>query len=132
MTGEPFTSRGGHVLATNGHLHDAMLDVIAKFRARACSEADGVIPARDSRHANRHDFAAVFAECSGTRPAIIAPAKERSYASTDSSAGLVTLVGSWASSGPRRRQLSNRSSFSIGGFSPAVGGSHGRTTAMCW
>ena len=24
--GEPFTSRGGHVLATNGHLHDAMLD----------------------------------------------------------------------------------------------------------
>jgi len=30
--GEPFTSRGGHVLATNGHLHDAMLDVIARFR----------------------------------------------------------------------------------------------------
>ena len=30
--GEPFTSRGGHVLATNGHLHDAMLDVIRTFR----------------------------------------------------------------------------------------------------
>jgi myo-inositol-1(or 4)-monophosphatase len=32
MTGEPFTSRGGHVLATNGHLHAPMLDVIVKFR----------------------------------------------------------------------------------------------------
>ena len=33
MTGGPFTSRGGHVLATNGHVHDAMLEVIATFRA---------------------------------------------------------------------------------------------------
>jgi myo-inositol-1(or 4)-monophosphatase len=32
MAGQPFASRGGHVLATNGHLHDAMLAVIAKFR----------------------------------------------------------------------------------------------------
>ena len=32
MTGEPFRSRGGHVLATNGHLHAAMLDVIVRFR----------------------------------------------------------------------------------------------------
>jgi myo-inositol-1(or 4)-monophosphatase len=32
MAGEPFTSRGGHVLATNGHLHEPMLDVIVKFR----------------------------------------------------------------------------------------------------
>jgi myo-inositol-1(or 4)-monophosphatase len=32
MTGGGFTSRGGSVLATNGHLHDAMLDVIVKFR----------------------------------------------------------------------------------------------------
>ena len=31
--GHPFTSRGGHVLATNGHLHDVMLGVIASFRA---------------------------------------------------------------------------------------------------
>jgi len=30
--GAPFTSRGGQVLATNGHLHDAMLAVIASFR----------------------------------------------------------------------------------------------------
>jgi myo-inositol-1(or 4)-monophosphatase len=30
--GEPFTSRGGHVLATNGHLHDSMLDTIQTFR----------------------------------------------------------------------------------------------------
>ena len=28
MAGEPFASRGGHVLATNGQLHAAMLDVI--------------------------------------------------------------------------------------------------------
>jgi len=36
MAGEPFTSRGGHVLATNGHLHQAMQDVIAAFhRERA-------------------------------------------------------------------------------------------------
>ena len=32
MAGEPFTSRGGHVLATNGHLHTAMLGVITAFR----------------------------------------------------------------------------------------------------
>jgi myo-inositol-1(or 4)-monophosphatase len=32
MAGEPFTSRGGHVLAANRHLHPAMLDVIVKFR----------------------------------------------------------------------------------------------------
>jgi myo-inositol-1(or 4)-monophosphatase len=31
--GQPFTSRGGHVLATNGHLHDAMLSVIRTFRS---------------------------------------------------------------------------------------------------
>jgi myo-inositol-1(or 4)-monophosphatase len=34
LTGGPFTSRGGHVLATNGHLHDAMLEVIGTFRSR--------------------------------------------------------------------------------------------------
>ena len=32
MEGAPFTSRGGHVLATNGVLHDAMLEVIRSFR----------------------------------------------------------------------------------------------------
>lgn len=32
MAGQPFTSRGGNVLATNGQLHDAMLGVIAAFR----------------------------------------------------------------------------------------------------
>ena len=31
MEGQPFTSRGGHVLATNGHLHNDMLEVIATF-----------------------------------------------------------------------------------------------------
>jgi myo-inositol-1(or 4)-monophosphatase len=31
-SGGPFTSRGGQVLATNGHLHDQMLAVIAAFR----------------------------------------------------------------------------------------------------
>jgi myo-inositol-1(or 4)-monophosphatase len=33
LSGTPFTSRGGHVLATNGHLHDAMLEVIRDHRA---------------------------------------------------------------------------------------------------
>ena len=33
--GSAFTSRGGRVLATNGHLHDAMLEVISTFRANA-------------------------------------------------------------------------------------------------
>ena len=32
--GAPFTSRGGHVLATNGRLHDDMLAVIRSFRER--------------------------------------------------------------------------------------------------
>ena len=32
-TAAPFTSRGGHVLATNGHLHDAMLEVIRDVHA---------------------------------------------------------------------------------------------------
>jgi myo-inositol-1(or 4)-monophosphatase len=31
--GGPFVSRGGHLLATNGHLHDAMLTVIREHRA---------------------------------------------------------------------------------------------------
>jgi myo-inositol-1(or 4)-monophosphatase len=34
MDGRPFMSRGGHVLATNGHVHDAMLDVIKTFADR--------------------------------------------------------------------------------------------------
>ena len=34
MDGSPFASRGRHVLATNGLLHDMMLDVIAGFRSR--------------------------------------------------------------------------------------------------
>jgi myo-inositol-1(or 4)-monophosphatase len=34
MDGSVFASRGRHVLATNGRLHDAMLDVIASFRSR--------------------------------------------------------------------------------------------------
>jgi myo-inositol-1(or 4)-monophosphatase len=32
MAGEPFTSRGGHVLATNALLHDSMLEVIRAYR----------------------------------------------------------------------------------------------------
>ena len=32
MAGEPFTSRGGHVLASNTHLHAPMLEVIVRFR----------------------------------------------------------------------------------------------------
>ena len=32
LTGAPFTSRNGTVLATNGRLHDAMLDVIHRRR----------------------------------------------------------------------------------------------------
>jgi myo-inositol-1(or 4)-monophosphatase len=32
MAGEPFLSRGGHVLASNGLLHEAMLNVIDTFR----------------------------------------------------------------------------------------------------
>jgi len=34
LGGRPFTSRCGHVLATNGHLHDAMLEVIGTFQNR--------------------------------------------------------------------------------------------------
>jgi myo-inositol-1(or 4)-monophosphatase len=34
MDGAPFRSRGGHVLASNGQLHDAMLHVIGEFRDR--------------------------------------------------------------------------------------------------
>jgi myo-inositol-1(or 4)-monophosphatase len=33
MDGAPFASRGGHVLATNALLHDAMLEVISSFRS---------------------------------------------------------------------------------------------------
>lgn len=32
MDGEPFSSRGRHVLATNGAIHDAMLEVVRRFR----------------------------------------------------------------------------------------------------
>jgi myo-inositol-1(or 4)-monophosphatase len=33
VDGSPFASRHGHILATNGRVHDAMLDVIVAFRA---------------------------------------------------------------------------------------------------
>jgi myo-inositol-1(or 4)-monophosphatase len=39
--GKPFTSRGGQVLATNGHLHQPMLDIIRSFRdSRAPQRTD--------------------------------------------------------------------------------------------
>jgi myo-inositol-1(or 4)-monophosphatase len=34
MDGSPFSSRGRHVLASNGRLHDAMAGIIRQFRAR--------------------------------------------------------------------------------------------------
>jgi myo-inositol-1(or 4)-monophosphatase len=34
MDGSVFASRGRHVLASNGHLHEAMLDVVRGFRSR--------------------------------------------------------------------------------------------------
>jgi myo-inositol-1(or 4)-monophosphatase len=34
LDGQPFRSRGGHVLATNGHVHDAMLEIIRDFRSK--------------------------------------------------------------------------------------------------
>jgi myo-inositol-1(or 4)-monophosphatase len=40
MEGAPFTSRGGHVLATNGELHDAMLEVIRVFSATSGTAAN--------------------------------------------------------------------------------------------
>jgi hypothetical protein len=33
VNGAPFASRAGHVLASNGRIHQPMLDVIAAFRA---------------------------------------------------------------------------------------------------
>ena len=38
LAGEPFTSRGRHVLASNGHLHGAMLEVIREDAARRAPE----------------------------------------------------------------------------------------------
>jgi myo-inositol-1(or 4)-monophosphatase len=34
LEGQPFTSRGGHVLASNGYVHEEMLTVIRGFRAQ--------------------------------------------------------------------------------------------------
>jgi myo-inositol-1(or 4)-monophosphatase len=39
--GEPFQSRGGHVLATNGRLHEAMLGVIGAHRAGRARKVTG-------------------------------------------------------------------------------------------
>ena len=51
LGGGPFTSRGGHVLATNGHLHDAMLEVIRDVQRAdvAHDMRTNLIPARDNR-----------------------------------------------------------------------------------
>jgi len=38
---EPFRSRSGHLLATNGHLHDAMLEVIRDYRAKRARKVTG-------------------------------------------------------------------------------------------
>jgi myo-inositol-1(or 4)-monophosphatase len=40
LSGGPFRSRGGEVLATNGHVHDAMVDVIEKEKGKR-EKADG-------------------------------------------------------------------------------------------
>jgi myo-inositol-1(or 4)-monophosphatase len=51
LDGAPFTSRGGDVLATNGRLHDAMLDVIRAFAARRrtlSTPLDDLISERDT------------------------------------------------------------------------------------
>ncbi len=40
MDGSPFASRGGHVLASNGRIHDAMLEVVRTFRNRAPQRTD--------------------------------------------------------------------------------------------
>jgi myo-inositol-1(or 4)-monophosphatase len=40
--GSPFTSRGGHVLASNGRIHDAMLAVIRTFRGLTPGSDPGV------------------------------------------------------------------------------------------
>jgi myo-inositol-1(or 4)-monophosphatase len=39
MDGSPFTSRGGNVVASNGRIHRAMLDVIRGFRSAAASRS---------------------------------------------------------------------------------------------
>jgi myo-inositol-1(or 4)-monophosphatase len=41
LAGDTFSSRGKHVLATNGHLHDAMLGVIRRHRSRHHSPNSG-------------------------------------------------------------------------------------------
>jgi myo-inositol-1(or 4)-monophosphatase len=37
MDGQPFSSRRGQVVASNGHLHEAMLEIIRNFRQRRTS-----------------------------------------------------------------------------------------------
>jgi myo-inositol-1(or 4)-monophosphatase len=39
MDGSPFASRGGNVVASNGRIHRAMLDVIREFRSAAASRS---------------------------------------------------------------------------------------------
>lgn len=48
VEGTPFASRGGDVLASNGHLHDAMLDLVRSFRASRRS-----VPSRQSTVVSR-------------------------------------------------------------------------------
>lgn len=48
VEGTPFASRGGDVLASNGHLHDAMLDVVRSFRVSRRS-----VPSRQSSVVSR-------------------------------------------------------------------------------
>ena len=40
MDGSPFMSRGGNILASNGHIHEPMLDVIRTFRAAEASRSN--------------------------------------------------------------------------------------------
>lgn len=47
VEGTPFASRGGDVLASNGHLHDAMLDVVRSFRASRRSAVGSRQPGTD-------------------------------------------------------------------------------------
>ncbi|MBW8713711.1 MAG: inositol monophosphatase, partial [Acidobacteria bacterium] len=37
LAGGPYSSRAGNLVATNGHIHDAMVDIIQNFFVRGAS-----------------------------------------------------------------------------------------------
>ncbi len=117
------------MLATNGLLHDAMLEVIAVVPRSACSAADEVISTRDSRRQNAKRFGPLSGANSGIAPALtscegahpmrrLIPARLRASAAIAGLIASIVAVVAVVLLVPSIASAQQSLNFSVGGFVP--------------